>query len=299
MLLYEQSVWLSLTPESNHQLRAQHAAPLHTEFIMVTIENTGGRKIRALREAAGKTQLDVELDASLGTGYLQRVESGKVRQPERETLERILTALDARYTVRREILELYDYHVDTPIPELDDIQWAIGRCQQALDTAAFPAYLLDCTHRLLAWNDLASLLLGCDLTRLQHVSMLKILFNPELGVSPRIDNPETFYPATIRAFRYEMEAFRGESWYGDVIQDMLDSSLHFRQVWASTSADHEIAARPQTPIVFRLPADVILKFRLTTETFAQDRRFRLVYYLPADAVTIQQCTLWLSQQGTP
>jgi transcriptional regulator with XRE-family HTH domain len=56
----------------------------------------GGAKLRALRERRGKTQLWVEFEAELGTGYLQRVESGKVAQPERPTLERVLNALGAR-----------------------------------------------------------------------------------------------------------------------------------------------------------------------------------------------------------
>ncbi len=57
---------MSLTPESN--LKHKQATP-------------GGNRLRALREYRGRTQLDVELDASLGIGYLQRVESGKVRHP--------------------------------------------------------------------------------------------------------------------------------------------------------------------------------------------------------------------------
>ena len=66
----------------------------------------GGAKLRALREGAGRTQLWVEAEAGLGTGYLQRVESGRVTQPERATLERILLSLEARYSERREVLEL-------------------------------------------------------------------------------------------------------------------------------------------------------------------------------------------------
>jgi len=58
----------------------------------------GGIKLRALRERAGRTQLWVELEAALGTGYLQRIESGRVTQPTRATLERILAALETGYS---------------------------------------------------------------------------------------------------------------------------------------------------------------------------------------------------------
>ena len=97
---------------------------------MANIATPGGKRLRALREYRGKTQLDVELDASLGMGYLQRLELGRVKQPECDTVERILTALDARYTERREILELFGYIVDAPIPDADEIDWAIDVCHE-------------------------------------------------------------------------------------------------------------------------------------------------------------------------
>src|SRR5262245_2717800 len=110
----------------------------------MSLSNTpGGKRLRALREFHGKTQLDVELDASLGIGYLQRLELGRVQQPERDTLERILSALHARYTERREILERFGYVVDAPIPDDEEIDWAISVSQTELDRAVFPAYLLD------------------------------------------------------------------------------------------------------------------------------------------------------------
>src|SRR5215831_10925384 len=103
---------MSLTPESNFLVRMEKSA------------TPGGNHLKALREYIGKTQMDVELDADLGIGYLQRVESGKVRHPERDTLERILTALGAHYTERRDILELFGYVVETPLPDEDEIGWA-------------------------------------------------------------------------------------------------------------------------------------------------------------------------------
>jgi transcriptional regulator with XRE-family HTH domain len=119
-----------------------------------------GARLRALREAAGRTQLWVEAEADLGTGYLQRVESGRVAQPERATLERILAALDARYSERREVLERFGYLATTTPPTDADIVWACSLCQHELHDVAFPAYVLDCTHRLIAWNRYVPYLFG-------------------------------------------------------------------------------------------------------------------------------------------
>jgi transcriptional regulator with XRE-family HTH domain len=253
----------------------------------------GGNRLRALREFCGKTQLDVELDASLGIGYLQRVESGKVRYPERDTLERILGALGAHYTERRDILELFGYMVDTPVPDEREIEWAIAACQSELSEAVFPVYLLDCTHRLLTWNRFVPLIFGLTDRQIARASMIRMVFDPTFRVTPLIANPEVFFPAQIRALRYEMRLFRGESWYDRLIAEMIDQCPLFAAYWTLDDRDSLIAARPLVPLVIDLPDVGVLRFRLTSEPFAQDRRFRIIYYIPADAPTIQQCVNWL------
>jgi transcriptional regulator with XRE-family HTH domain len=253
----------------------------------------GGNRLRALRTYHGRTQLDVELDASLGTGYLQRVECGRVQQPERETLERILHALNARYTERREILELFGYVVDAPIPMTEEIQWAIAVCQTELDSAVFPAYLLDCAHRLLTWNQLVPHLFTA--ASLKHLSMLKMIFDPAYSFAPNIANQAEFYPAQIRALRYERQWFHDETWYNDLLADMLRCEAFAHYWMAPPTAAAHIPARPLTLLKLAFPSSDQLQFRLISEPFVQDRRFRVIYFLPADAQTIQQCMMWCDE----
>jgi transcriptional regulator with XRE-family HTH domain len=251
----------------------------------------GGNRLRSLRESMGKTQLEIELDAALGSGYLQRVESGKVRHPERTTLERILAALNARYTDRRDILELFGYIVETSVPTADETAWAVSVSQQVLESVPFPAYLLDCTHRLTAWNAFTPRLFALRLDALNHVSMLRLLFDARYGIASLIHNPDEFYPATIRALRYEISLYHGEAWHQDVIDDLLAIPL-FRRYWDASQPAASAPARPLTPIEFKLGDAPVLKFRLTSEVLSEDRRFRIIYYLPADAITMQACAGW-------
>src|SRR5690348_14131555 len=145
---------------------------------------SGGNRLRWLREKAAKTQLAVELEAGLGSGYLQRVEAGKVVRPERETLERILAALQASYTERQEALELFGYVVTTPLPEAQELEWAVKVSQNDLNALAFPAYLLDCAHRLLAYNAYFPRLIGSQTLarRLVGDSALAAWFDPASGL---------------------------------------------------------------------------------------------------------------------
>ena len=254
-------------------------------------------RLRALREYTGRTQLEVELDASLGIGYLQRVESGKVRYPERDTLERILGALGAHYTERRDILELFGYVVDTPLPDEPETRWAVDVCRAELDDAVFPAYLLDCGHRLLAWNVFVPRLFRDTLPAIEtdRASMLRVLFDPAYHLTGRIANPVLFFPAQIRALRYEMRLFRGESWYDALIAALRSECSLFERYWAASPADQRaslIAARPLVPLELHTPDGLVLRFWLTSEPFAQDRRFRIIYYVHAESSTIQHCIAW-------
>ncbi|MDL5054607.1 helix-turn-helix domain-containing protein [Oscillatoria laete-virens NRMC-F 0139] len=256
----------------------------------------GGKRLRALREFYRKTQLEIELDASLGTGYLQRLELGKVQQPERETLERILAALNAHYSERREILELFGYLVDAPLPTADEMAWAVAACQAELDSAVFPAYVLDCAHRLLYGNKIVSRVFN---THFENVSMLKMVFDCELGMSTNIQNKDVFFPAQIRAFRYEMQRFDDEAWYKTLLEDMLECH-NFERYWTREKyAPIHIPARPLTPLEIDIAGKGILKFRLISEPFVQDHRFRVLFYLPADARTSQQCLDWFHESEEP
>jgi transcriptional regulator with XRE-family HTH domain len=255
----------------------------------------GGERLKGLRELAGKTQLDVELDGHLGTGYLQRVESGKVQHPERDTLERILSALGARYSEQREVLELFGYRMGAPLPGEDEISWAVEACSTELHSAVFPAYLLDCAHRLLAWNAFVPSLFPLDVMRTAakpsgRKSLSHLLFNPQYGVLQRIQNVEAFFTAQLRTFRLELQPFIQEAWSHDFLRELRQDEL-FEQYWLRSAQEQQtsLAARPLVPLQICDLSGHSLQFRLLSEPFAQDRRFRLIYYLPADPASMQWC----------
>jgi transcriptional regulator with XRE-family HTH domain len=261
----------------------------------------GGARLRALREAAGRTQLWVEAEAELGTGYLQRVESGRVALPERATLERILNALDARYSERRVVLELFGYAVATPPPAEDEIAWARAVCRRELHAVPFPAYVLDCTHRLIAWNRLVPRLFGIvpddpTLAGLARGSFLAAWFDPASALAPLVADPDALLPALIRALRYEMEQFGGEPWYAGVLARLRELP-RFRHYWTVVEREPAVvsAARALVPVRFATPHAGVLEFHLSSERFTRDARFRMLYYFPADPATMQQCAAWAAR----
>jgi transcriptional regulator with XRE-family HTH domain len=268
-----------------------------------TVGTPGGAKLRALREGARRTQLWVEIEAGLGTGYLQRLESGRVVQPEPATLERILIALETRYSERREVLELFGYTVVTPLPSAEEIAWAGAICQRELHEVPFPAYVLDCTHRLLLWNQAVPRLFGMapddpTLGGLAHQSLLAAWFAADSPLAGLIAEPETFLPALIRALRAEMQQFRTEAWYTEVLAS-LQALPRFRHYWAVVEQQPALASAARALVSVRLttPGAGLLQFRLSSEHFVRDARFRLVYYFPADPATMYQCAAWAASSA--
>ncbi len=270
-------------------------------------DSIGGARLRALREAAGQTQLWVEAEAELGTGYLQRVESGKVAQPGRATLERILGAIGARYSERCDVLEQFGYALSTSPPDADEVDWARGFCQSELDEAPFPAYALDCTHRLIAWNEQVPRLFGLmrvdpQLEQLAGGSILEAWFDTASPLSRLVVEPEIFLPALIRAFRSEMEPHRNEPWYPALLLRLL-SLPRFRERW--NQIEQEFApvspARALVPLRLKVPGAGEMQFRLSAEHLVRDSRFRLIYFFPADLPTMKRCAAWASDaaRSTP
>lgn len=256
----------------------------------------GGARLRALREAFGKTQLWVEVEADLGTGYLQRVESGKVAQPERATLERILSALGARFSERQEVLELFGYTVDARPPTDEELAWAVALCRRELNDFPFPAYVLDCTHRLIAWNRHVPPLFGIDpadrtLAGIANRSLLAAWFDPTSPLASLVAEPDVFLPALIRALRHEMQKFWTEPWYAEMLAGLLELP-RFRHYWGVVEREPAAAtaARALVPLRLAPPGGGTLQFRLASEPFTRDARFRVVYYFPDDAHTMWYCS---------
>ncbi|MEZ4668086.1 MAG: helix-turn-helix transcriptional regulator [Anaerolineae bacterium] len=259
-------------------------------------ETSGGARLRTLREAQGMTQLALELEASLGTGYLQRLELGKVQQPQRETLERILAVLRVSFAERRAVLELFGYAAGVFAPTDDEVQWAVAVFRTAVEATCdpIPAYLLDCSHRLLAWTETIDTLFGADCFRQRqdgYISMPRLVFDPVYRIAPSVLNDAEFFRAQIRNIQYERQRSCDADWYNGFVEGMRRFPL-FDRYWDQYAAEQTpTALRPLALLVFR-QGDQRLRFRLISEPFVQDNRFRVIYYLPADSDTIQQCNRW-------
>ncbi|MBI1282563.1 MAG: helix-turn-helix domain-containing protein [Anaerolineaceae bacterium] len=253
---------------------------------------SGGLRLKMLRESYGKTQLDVELDANLGIGYLQRLERGKVHQPEQDTLIRILDALGAGFVERREVCSLFGYAIPVTLPTAAEIQWAVNVFHSQVKDEHVPVYLLDCSHRLLAWNRQVKHLFGVLNTLKPDALLPRLIFDKVGGIAGLIINAETFFPAQVRIVHYERQRCGNGSLFDAFIDQMMTIPT-FAKYWVKgdDSGGFQLPMRPLVPMKLDYGRRT-LQFRLIAESFVQDPRFRVIYYLPDNSATLRQCLEW-------
>jgi transcriptional regulator with XRE-family HTH domain len=259
----------------------------------------GRERLRALRKLAGMTQEQVEQEAGLAARTLNRIERGTAgrENPEKVTLEAILRAINARYNDQRDVLALFGYNMTTPLPDAQEIAWACQVCHDDLHGVMFPAYLLDCANRLLAWNHVLPSLIGFapqDMELLRGISLTTILFDKPYQLARMVENDEEFLPSLLRVFHHESQWFVNEPWYHNSVVQATTSLPLFKRYWAMTQQQTlgESAARPRMPALLTCPGVGTLPFRLSADHLTTDSRFRIVYYLPAHQASMRQCAAW-------
>ena len=139
------------------------------------------------------------------------------------TVERILEAIQAPYADRREALQLFGYAATSGLPTPEELIGAREAARRELAAVGVPAYVLDCAHRLVAWNGTFPLLLGVRRTirgsdNSQVGRSWRRWFEPTSPLGRLVVDPDEFLPALIGAMRQRDPVIpsralvRGRSW---------------------------------------------------------------------------------------
>lgn len=240
---------------------------------------------------------------------LSNIERGVTRQLPHETLERLLDALHQvaplPLRTRNAVREAAGYRPRFPLPSADDIAWARQQWQQETEGLPYPAYLVDCAQRVLAWNDLALRLIGLHPTdpavaQFQDSTIFDLACNPTYRATAQIANPETFLPQMVRVLKAEFQTYQHEPWLADCLEPALQRYPALRVLWETVPVPVlPLGQRTMGPLHCRLPGGQVLCFQLLGAEFVSDPRFRGVQYLPADTTTLQQCLQWAEAADEP
>lgn len=256
---------------------------------------TLGGLIKDYRIKKRLSQVDISL--KLGwkdTSRISKIEQGRVGKPNRQTVERIINALELTEQEKGHFLLVGGF-----LPADKEIQEIIKEVKQRVDTWQYPAYLMDFSFRWLYPNE-QILRAAClpseqkDWIVTNKPNLLMFPFVPwemlpvevmkgedEAGLTP-------FSIAMISDFKNENGKYQNESWYKKLIKDLMQFE-DFRKMWPKVTVDmykkklfdYEYKKMTGT----HDGKKISLRFHLTVSKLISDQRFHLVFYFPADKTT--------------
>lgn len=230
------------------------------------------------------------------TSRLSKIEQGRVGKPNRQTAERIISALDLNEQEKGNFLLVGGY-----LPSDQEIKKVIQEVKQKIDKWPYPAFLIDFTFRWLYANTstFIALNMSTDNNTKSWVekakpNFLSFPFLPKEQVLVEImkgedaDNLKPFAIAQIATFKTENEQYQNESWYKKIVKDLMQYE-EFRKLWPKV--DKSMYHKKLFDYKYKTISGVYngkkltLKLHLSTAKVITDPRFQVVLCFPADKIT--------------
>jgi transcriptional regulator with XRE-family HTH domain len=274
-----------------------------------TPRTAGGTKLQELRNAAKLSLLELaaklesELEKPIDAGHINKIETGSIKKPIAETLEKILAGLHASYQDRRAVLEAFGYQVQMTLPTIQEVEEARQLNIYELNDATYPTMLIDYGQRLWAWNRYTPRIIGLHpddpaISQFVGVTIFDITLNPAYETRLLIVNPDEYLPAMLQFIKAGIDRFHEEPWYQDLMS-RLRTFPGFSAMWDSlpTYAFERFAYRNIVPVRIQAPGSGVLQFRMSSTDFGHDPRFQIIHFTPFGATTLRACAEWAEEEG--
>jgi transcriptional regulator with XRE-family HTH domain len=228
-----------------------------------------------------------QLEVSLKIGWkdstrLSKIEQGRVGRPTRETIDRIIIALELTDQEKGEFLLTGGY-----LPTDKEIDRVIKSVSKKITTWPYPAYLMDFGWRMLLVNQPTIDIFGFPQDLLQTAKKMK----PNLLESAisdwkieifKGDDKETLKPLAqtlIAQFKAEHLGKENEKWYKLLI-NKLSAHAPFRKLWNTIDAkDYHKKLYEYEYKQIKWPNGKTITYHVFDSKLVFDRRFIVVLYL--------------------
>ncbi len=240
-----------------------------------------------------------QLEVSLRIGWsdatrLSKIEQGRVGKPTRETIDKIIKALELNEQEKGEFLLTGGY-----LPTEEEIKLVIKIVKDKIDNWCYPAYLMDFSFRWLYTNPLTIALIKLPPEETITIEKNKpnFLEAPFLSYDQfpcivkkgeDVDHLLPFSFSQVTAFKTENSRYQREGWYRKLIGQLMKYE-EFRTLWSSvTLADYHKSLfdyEYKQMTIEDHGKKITLDFHLQTAKFIFDPRFQVVLYHPATQET--------------
>lgn len=260
---------------------------------------TLGGLIKDYRIKKRLSQLEVSLRIGWqDTSRLSKIEQGRVGKPIRETVDKIIKALDLNKQETGEFLLVGGY-----LPTDKEIRKAIKEIGPKIDNWPYPAYTIDFSWRSIRTNKINILIFNLPLSWVDFCNKMKpnVLGFPFLSPEQfpvKVEKGEDekslkpFKIAQIAAFKTENLKYQNESWYKKLVQEMMEFD-DFRKLWPKV--DQKMYHKKLFDYEYKRITGIYegkrrsLNFHLLTAKLISDPRFQIVLYYPVDKTTEEYC----------
>ncbi len=259
------------------------------------MNSTLGGLIKDYRLKKRLSQYDVSLKLGWSdTSRLSKIEQGRVSKPKRETINRLIDALELEEYEKGDFLYTGGY-----LPTDEEIEMALSLVKTRIDGWQYPAYLMDFSWRLLYCNipNLQAINFGNEALEFVNTSKTSIL---EYSVMPEDQFPcvvekgddenslKPFAVAQIASFKTENHRFQNEDWYKKLVKKLMTYET-FKKLWPTISntnyqkklQDYEF----KRTTFIRNGKSVVLNFHMYTSKIINFPQLQIVLYHPADEFT--------------
>jgi transcriptional regulator with XRE-family HTH domain len=237
------------------------------------------------RRTPGLRREELALLANIGTSWYVAMEQGRDVRPSEQVLESLATALRLSYAERRHLFVLAQSH-DLMImaPPVEAVSEALFNSIHALNP--HPAYVMGKRWDILAWNRAAELVFAFSEIAPPHSRNLlwRCFTSPNLRSHLQWDK---LAESMIAQFRADSARYPGDKWFGELIEDLNQSSEVFRLGWAK----HDVKGTPDGHKIMNHPSYGKLEFEHMTLQVPVDPDQKLILYTCSPETAIKLTSL--------
>lgn len=225
---------------------------------------------------------------------LSKIEQGRVSNPSREVLDKIITALDLDERGKTDILFACKI-----LPLASDVQKMISEINKILGGFKYPLILVHYEWNISYMNMPARRVLQIDNKEYKYIAehmpnWMEMLFirgsldHVEIKAGYTQDSLVPAYEYWIGHFKYEQAHNTEESWYRKLLTE-LNRMDHFKELWPiikPSTGDHLFGYEVNEITGMWEGKKRTLRYHVTTISPTHDQRFFLLVHYPIDQQTL-------------
>jgi transcriptional regulator with XRE-family HTH domain len=191
------------------------------------------------RRTPGLRRQEVAQLAGMSIDYYIRLEQGRGPRPSRQVLGALARALLLTADERAHLFHLAGEASAPSGSPPKDVPQGILNLLSVLED--LPAYVLDARYDILAWNDLASILMGdLDARPEEDLNVIRWVFHsPNVREDLQDEEKGHFARTSVADLRAATGRYPGDAGIRSLVAEMLACSPEFAGLWAA----HDVAIR--------------------------------------------------------